>query len=143
MDDKTVLVTFGGSKAFLAETIKAATNGGTIPTSMGVADLLKELPFKPSVVGLFNLTNLVKVVFNAANAMGVGAMLPPIAMEDQPPVVFGTSIEGSGAHLVTIVPNALVKEVVRTVVPVVQMMIKMQQQMLEEQFRQEQGEEDF
>ena len=111
-DKNTVVVTFGGSKGFLAQAIKAAKGGGKLARSTGIAVAMKEMPDKPTMVFLFNVGGLFDILANGAEALGLGADVLDVRIKCQEPVVMGASTSGTAAHVVIYVPSALVAEIV-------------------------------
>ena len=61
-DKNTVVLTFGGGTAFCAQAIKASAGKGPIAMEAGTKAALKHLPANPTVIALFNATNLVEAV---------------------------------------------------------------------------------
>jgi len=111
-DKNTVVVTFGGGTAFLAEALKVAGGGGTIPKDEGVVEMMQILPKNPLMVGVIDVRNLLSVVRKGAETMGAGDAFPPIALTAKTPIGIGAAASGSSAHAVICVPNDLVKEVI-------------------------------
>jgi len=112
-DRQTLVLTFGGSKAFLGEALKVAKGGGTIPADAEVRKVMGSMPRNPCMVLLLNGGNLWKVIRHAVEAMG--EELPPFKITTQTPIALGAAIRGSSAHAVLYVPNQLVKEIVKSV----------------------------
>ena len=113
VDPKTLVMTFGGSKAFLAEALKAARGGGTIPADKNVQAVLKALPKNPSTVILVSGANLWKVVLNGFKVMDEEP--PPIQITAPTPVAIGGGVDGAGVHGTLYVPSDLVKDIVGAV----------------------------
>lgn len=114
-DKTTVVVTFGGDKAFLAEALKAAKGGGTIGKDPQTVEALKALPKNPNSVVLFNFGNLWQVVTKGAKALGKGDDIPPLNIEGKTPIVVGSAISGNTVQVTFYVPSSLVKEIVDNV----------------------------
>ena len=112
-DRQTLVLTFGGSKAFLGEALKVAKGGGTIPADAEVRKVMLSMPQNPCMVLLLNGGNLWKVIRHAVEAMGED--LPPFEITTQTPIALGAAVRGSSAHAVLYVPNQLVKEIVKIV----------------------------
>jgi len=114
-DDKTVVITFGGAKAFLAETVKTAKAGdGTILAEEGTVEAMKHLPKNPMAVGLFNAGNLFDLIrkITAAMAPQQGGQPPlPFQIVTKTPIAFGTGVTGTTQHTAFYIPSELVKEV--------------------------------
>jgi len=116
-DANTVVLTFGGSTAFLAEALKAAGGQGgvggqgAVPQAPGVAKMLKLLPEKRMFEGVFSVTNLVQAILAGAKHMGVPPdEMPPIQMADQPPIVMGGTFEGADVRYLVGIPDGAVRE---------------------------------
>ncbi len=112
-DAKTVVVTFGGSEAFLAEAIKAAKGTGPIQGSPATAEVMKFLPPNSYSVMLFNVANLTDVILRGAEVMGQS--IPPIKINCPTPIAVGCAVDGSSAQVTAYIPNALVKESIAAV----------------------------
>ncbi|HUU58776.1 MAG TPA: hypothetical protein VMZ50_04475, partial [Phycisphaerae bacterium] len=110
-DRQTLVLTFGGSKAFLGEALKVAKGGGTIPADAEVRKVMVSMPQNPCMVLLLNGGNLWKVIRHAVEAMGED--LPPFEITTQTPIALGAAIRGTSLHAVLYVPNQLVKEIVK------------------------------
>jgi len=57
-DDKTVVFTFGGSKAMMEEAVKAATTGGSLPQDKGLTAAMENMPKNLVMVGAINGANI-------------------------------------------------------------------------------------
>ena len=114
-DKNTVVVTFGGDKAFLTEALKAAKGGGTIAKDPQVIEVLKALPKDPASVVLFNFGNLWQLVAKGAKALGKGDEVPPLSIEGKTPIAAASSISGNTVRVTFFIPNSLVKEIVDNV----------------------------
>jgi hypothetical protein len=113
VDKNTVLLTFGGGKAFFDVATKAAKEGGTLPKDKGLAGVLEQkdlMPKKLFFVMAFNAGNIFEMITKGADLSGMGAMLPPIKITSQTPVTVGMGIYENGQHVVFYVPNDMIKE---------------------------------
>ncbi|MFA6134046.1 MAG: hypothetical protein WC869_08540 [Phycisphaerae bacterium] len=111
IDDKTVVVTFGGSLPYLEEAIKTAKAGnGTILSTPGAVEVMKHMPKNLCGIGLFNVGNLVTLISKGMQATGAGAGIP-FQMTASTPVALGVATSGSSVHMVLYVPNDLVKDI--------------------------------
>ncbi len=111
-DEKTVVITFGGAKAMLAETIRTAkAANGTIPTDEGTIEAMKHLPANPMCIGLFNIGNFSDLIGKIAAAMAPESGPPPFQITVKTPIAFGVGVKGSTQHMAFYVPTELVKEV--------------------------------
>jgi hypothetical protein len=111
-DKKTVVVTFGGSRKFMAEALKAARGGGTIGTTPGDLAALKHMPAKPESIILINGANIYKLIVDGIKTMEPDEELPPFKIACKTPVAMGIGYAGPNVHVVVYVPTELVKEVV-------------------------------
>ena len=109
-DAQTVVITFGGSTPFVAQALKAATEGGTIPADPKVQEVMRYMPENPFSVLLFNAGNLFSVLNKAAEVEGVTAL--PFNITSKTPIAIGASASGSTLTLGLLAPNELVSEVV-------------------------------
>jgi len=114
-DKNTVVVTFGGSKAFMGEALKAAkAGGGTILKGEGVAEAMKYIPKEPTGLMLFNVQGLIAMITKAAERMSTGEA-PPFEITTKVPIALGSAVAGSSEHATVYVPTKLVKEIVAAV----------------------------
>lgn len=111
-DATTVVITFGGGKAYLAETLKTAKDGGSILKDPAVVEALKVTPAKKSKLFLFNVSNLWEVVTKGTTAMGSGESVPPLSFTGKDPIVVSVTFEEATAHIQGSIPNSLVKDAV-------------------------------
>ena len=111
-DKKTVVVTFGGSRKFMAEALKAARGTGTIGTTPGDLAALKHMPAKPETIILINGANIYKLIVDGVKTMEPDEELPPFKIACKTPVAMGIGYAGRNVHVVVYVPTELVKEVV-------------------------------
>ena len=111
-DKDTVVVTFGGSRSFLVEALKAASGAGKIGTRSEDAEAMKYLPKKKTAVVLINGANLYNLIVAGMKTMEPDAELPPFKITCKTPISMGIGQSGRSAHVVTYVPTQLVKEVV-------------------------------
>jgi len=111
-DDKTLVVTFGGSQAFLGEAIKAARSGGPIAANPDTVEALKHLPPDSCFVMLLNPGNLTDLVLKGAEVMGAGESVPPIKIDCTIPIAMGSVVDENSASVRIFIPTALVRETV-------------------------------
>ena len=108
-DKNTVVITFGGGKAMLAEALKAADGTGTIPASPGMDAIKPFMPANTSFLMVFNLANLMSAIEKGAKIMGEQA--PPFKVTAKTPIAIGTGTQGATAHVVIFVPTDVIKDV--------------------------------
>ncbi|MDY7011492.1 MAG: hypothetical protein SVV80_12190 [Planctomycetota bacterium] len=112
-DDKTLVITLGGSKALLTEAMKTARGTGTLQTDPGVAKSLAMLPKQRMGVGLLNIGNIFKVIKNISAAIGEEPPpIPPITAEE--PFAGSISIQGSDMSFTGYLPTKTIGEIART-----------------------------
>jgi hypothetical protein len=111
-DNKTVVITFGGSTATMAEALKVAKGGGTIPKDAGVVEIMKFMPKDPLVLMVLDAAHLMAVVRKGAEAMGAADQMPPIQITCKTPIAVGGGVIGSSGHEVFFIPTDLVKDIV-------------------------------
>jgi len=118
-DKNTVVVTFGGGEAFLAEALKASTGRQDLADDPAVAAALRRMPRNPIYVGVFSAKNLVDLIKN-----GVRVIAGPEALESEPwpmvqfstqtPIAIGAAITNRGEVSERMfVPTATVAEAVK------------------------------
>jgi len=112
INDKDVLLTFGGSQAMVAESIKAAASGGTVLAGEDVAEALKHMPAKPLALLLLNGGNLVDLITKAKAALEPDKPPLPFKITTKVPVAFGAAITGSEIYGSLYVPTELIKEAI-------------------------------
>ncbi|MDY6913706.1 MAG: hypothetical protein SVT52_04535 [Planctomycetota bacterium] len=112
-DENAVVVTFGGSQAFMAEALKTAAGGGTIPAGEELAEALKYMPDKPTGIMLLNVGNLFDVILKGTRVMqdNEEAMLP-IQITTKTPIAIGAGVQANAVRVVAYVPNKLIQEAV-------------------------------
>lgn len=132
-DENTVVVTFGGAKAFFDETVKSAAAGtSTIVTGAGEIEALKHMPSKPSAIVLINVGNLFEVINTgwrimvanensedtedagdpeSAPALGTGPL--PFNITSRIPITIGVAVSGPSARMALYVPKELIAETVQ------------------------------
>jgi hypothetical protein len=108
-DAKTVVVTFGGGQAFMAEALKTATAGGTLPQDAGLAAAMENMPKNLICVIALNPANLFDLILKGAQEFGVPPI--PFRLTNQVPLTIGVGVTGSSEHVAVFVPTPLVKEV--------------------------------
>ena len=111
-DKNTVVVTIGGSNAFLAETVKVATTStGKIGTDSDSAKAMKYMPAERQMVGLFSASNLYDVIVAGMKVMAPEEELPPFKITSKTPIAMGAGTTGKSTHVVLFVPTDLIKDV--------------------------------
>jgi hypothetical protein len=110
-DAKTVVMTFGGSRDFFAEAVKAARGGGTIGTSAEDRQALQYLPKRRTGVILLNAGNLYDLIVAGMRKMAPDEEVPPFKISCKVPIAIGVGTAGKSAHVVLYLPKQLVKEV--------------------------------
>ena len=114
VDTKTLVVTLGGSKEFLAESIQAARNGGTIQSDPDVIKALEYLPKKNVSVMVFSAKNLFDTIQAGMKKMGEKSSLPEeFAFESKTPLVIGATVESSSEQVVFYIPAAMIKDIIK------------------------------
>ena len=111
-DKNTVVVTFGGSRPFLVEALKAAAGTGKIGTRPEDAEAMKYMPKKKTAVVLINAGNLYEVIVKGMKAMAPNEEQPPFKIKCKTPIALGVGQSGKSTHVVAYVPTKLIKEVV-------------------------------
>jgi hypothetical protein len=109
-DATTVVMAGGGGAAMLAETIKAAKDGGGIGASEGLDVGMKQMPPSPRVLVIVNAGNLWSVMTKAMAVMGTVSDIPPFTILAKTPALFGGSIIGNSIHATVFIPNDLAKD---------------------------------
>jgi len=107
-DDKTVVFTFGGSKAMMEEAVKAATSGGSLPQDKGLTAAMENMPKNLVMVGAINGANIFELVVKATSTFGGFPI--PFRLTSQVPLTFGGGVTGSSEHGVFYVPTELVSK---------------------------------
>ena len=111
-DKKTVVVTMGGSKAFMAEAIKAArAKAATITCAKPAAESMKFMPKNATTLAVFNIGNLFEVIMNGSARMGETSEAP-FSLSCKTPISYGSAIVGRHKHGVLYVPTSVIKDVV-------------------------------
>ncbi len=110
--EKRVVVTFGGSRAFLAEALKVASSkSGKIGQGPAVAEAMKYMPADSGFLALLSGSGMYDVIVNGMKVMEPESELPPFKITSKVPIAFGGGKKGRSAHLVAYVPTDLIKEV--------------------------------
>lgn len=112
-DSTTVVITFGGSKAFAAAAMKTVKAGGTIAQADGVAEVSKMLPKNLILVGYISVGNLFDVITKGCQVMGEEP--PPFKIPTRTPIAIGCGVDGNVLHGVAFIPTPLVKDVVNAI----------------------------
>jgi len=111
-DKKIIIVTMGGSKAFMAEAIKAArAKASTITRAKPAAESMKYMPTNATTLAVFNVGNLFEAMMNGAARMGDTTEVP-FSLPCKTPISYGSAIVGRHKHGVLYVPTAVIKDVV-------------------------------
>jgi hypothetical protein len=114
-DEKTVVLTFGGADAFMAQALQRAGGGGDIGTQPGTQTAMKYMPENPTGILLFNLKNLGTVIQQGAQKMGAAEMMPPLNFTADTPLAAGAAIVGDASvHATFFVPSEAVQNVIQT-----------------------------
>ena len=114
-DDKTLVMTLGGTTETLKETFKVAAHKGPIPAMGGTTQAMRNLPKNSSIVTLFNTANLMDVIRTGMKASGA----PPKALEAVPvlkckiPIAFGAKAKGATLHTGLFAAKAMIAEAVQ------------------------------
>ena len=125
-DDKTLVLTMGGRKEFLAAVLKtAAARGGKIGTDAEAAKSLAMLPRRRVGVGLFSLQNLASLVMDImkdmAGAQGAAPMPINLRAASAVPFAGAVAIEKNDVRLVGYVPAESIRDVLNMVMGVMMM----------------------
>ncbi len=110
-DKDTLVLTFGGSRAFLGESIKLAkTGGGTILQGPDSAEALKYMPKNTSFIMLFNGGNLLDVIKTAKNTMAPDSQPIPFQITCKTPIAVGAGGKDNTGHMALYMPSGLIKD---------------------------------
>ena len=116
---KTLVITLGGQKQFLASAIQASAGTGKLEQDPAVAKVLAMMPKERVAVVVFSLRNMVNLVMDAVKDVGAatGNQPPPIdiKIESTTPFAVVMSIEKTDLSLTGYVPTAPIREVVRAI----------------------------
>lgn len=114
VDKETLVLTFGGSEAYLGKAIATATNGGGV--GIDPATAARAMPFMPEKrtgLILLNVGNLFDVIQTGMTRIeGEDAMLP-MRVASKAPIIGGMGLSGPSLHVSYYVPNELMREIVR------------------------------
>jgi hypothetical protein len=112
-DKNTVVMTIGGSGAFFAEAVKAATAGAgnKIGTDANSLAAMKHLPAERNMVALFSASNLYDVIVSGMKTMSPQEEMPPFKITCKTPIAIGAGTTGKSAHVVVFFPTDLIKDV--------------------------------
>jgi len=110
-DAQTVVVTFGGAEAFMAEAIKTTQAGGTILQAEGTAEAMQYMPKDSVSLMFFNAGNLFDVIVNGMQTMAPEAGPLPFALTTKTPIAAAVAVHGNEAEIAAYVPSRLVQEI--------------------------------
>ena len=114
-DDKTLVMTLGGTTETLKETLKVAANKGPIPAMSGTTEAMRNLPKNSSIVMLFNTANLMDVIRTGMKRAGVtpeeAEIIPTLKCKT--PIAFGAKAKGATLHTGFFAAKAMIKEAVQ------------------------------
>jgi hypothetical protein len=112
-DKNTVVMTIGGSGAFFAEAVKAATAGAgnKIGTDANSLAAMKHLPAERNMVALFSASNLYDVIVSGMKTISPQEEMPPFKITCKTPIAIGAGTTGKSAHVVVFFPTDLIKDV--------------------------------
>lgn len=114
-DEKTLVITFGGGKTFLAEAMKTAQAGsGALDKDPGIVKANSVLPKDRVLSGYLNIGNVIGVFKNVSAA--VGEPPPPIEMVAATPFSFAVSISGTNVSIVGLLPTDTIAEIIKAFV---------------------------
>ena len=113
VDEKTLVVTFGGGTRMLAEAIKAAKAKANLAEDAAVKPVLARLPRRRSAAGIFNLANAMNLYMYAAVAMGA-AGAPPWRFHSKTPLAGAVSIEKTDLTFTGYIPFDPIREIYET-----------------------------
>jgi hypothetical protein len=119
VDGKTLVVTVGGSEAFLSESIKAARAGGTILKGPEIAEAMKHMPPDPMELVLFSGSNLLEVIARGKQALDPESEPLPFRISSKTPVAAGVSVSGSEMTGVLYIPNSLLRDLFGLLLPMI------------------------
>lgn len=112
-DDKTLVVTLGGGKEFLATSLQAARDGGTIASDPGVARALAKLPSRRVAVMVFSPKNMFDAVQAGMKKVGEESDLPEgFAFESSVPMALSSTVQGTTVLGTMYIPSSSVKDIV-------------------------------
>ncbi len=116
---KTLVITLGGQKQFLASAIQASAGTGKLEQDPAVAKVLAMMPKERVGVAVFSLRNMMSLVMDIVKDVGAatGNEPPPIDMkiESATPFAGVMSIEKTDLSLTGYVPTAPIRELVRAI----------------------------
>ncbi len=113
-DEKTLVVTLGGGKAFLAAAVRtAAGSAGKLYEDPALAKSLAGLPAKPLAVGFVNARNI-QAIIKAVRAAG-GRKPVPFEIKSERPFAGALYIKGTEAGLTLDLPADTLSQVVQAV----------------------------
>ena len=93
----------------MAEALKTATAGGTLPQDAGLAVAMENMPKNLMCIEAFNTANLFDLVLKGAQEFGAPPI--PFRLTNQVPLALGVGITASSEHVVIFVPTPMVKEI--------------------------------
>jgi hypothetical protein len=128
-DDKTLVVTMGGSMPFLTRCVQAAQAGGKIPADPGVVAAMKHLPKQRVAVFVMSPKNFFDAIQRGMTKMGEPSDLPAdFAFKGTTPLAGASTVKGTTVHSVVFVPVTAAKDVYAWIMAEMQAsMQKMQQ----------------
>ncbi len=111
-DKNTVILTFGGSTAFMSQSIKADKSGAKLMSADQTKALPKHTPEHTAGLCLINIPNLLEVAIKGANTMmpGMGNQIP-VRFITKEPIVMASGVTGDSGHMTVFVPTKLIQEV--------------------------------
>lgn len=113
INDKDVLMTFGGSQAMFTAAVQATKTGGGILSGEATAEAMTHMPARPIALMLFNGANLVDLIGKAAAALKPDSPPLPFKINARNPIAAGAAISGSEIYGTLYVPNALVADAIK------------------------------
>lgn len=119
LDDKTLVMTMGGGKEFLAAALKAAGGTGKLAADPNVAKAVAMLPKDRVGVGVFSPQNLMKLIMDSLKdiAAAEGQQPPPIQLKvDSPdPFAMAFTMQGCDVGATGYLPATTIRDLIQVV----------------------------
>jgi hypothetical protein len=116
-DEKTVVITMGGRKDFLASALKAAAGTGQLPLEASVAKALAMMPKQRTAAAVFSVRNLTELIMGIIKDVtaAIGQQPPPfqLAVKSPAPVAMAGGIQKTDISMAVYVPIEPIRELVQ------------------------------
>lgn len=109
-DSNTLVMTIGGSTAFLAEAVKASKGNGPLPKDADIQAAIQMLPKNCHSIGVLNIKNMMDLIKAGMSKFDLGpeaAMVQMIQMNNTTPIAFGSTAKENSVHAACFVPSGL------------------------------------